>query len=880
MDVNAELLPDEPNADRKPGRSLLLIIGVLTVILAVLTVWTVPRPTGDLYVALAAGRDILNGKLGELDDWCFTTEGRVWVNQNWGTHLLYYTFYRLAGGNDGSTPIEQDPGEVGLVLLKLLILVTGTVFLILACRRRGAGWPVALLVTGGVIAAGRSFIDLRPNLTTLMFVPVMLHLLYRTLEKPGRIWLVMIVFGVIWANLHGGFFLGLVTMGFWSLCMVVPAVLRERALGKLSIGLVWGAAAGLLMWVLLEAGELVKTNVSVPLAIGAGLVVSAGFIAVQLMRERPGEKDQPRAAADALARALGEGRWKFLAATVGAFVLAGVVTPFGIQHLWRDYESLKMSFSEIWNLTHPFVVMAGADSDQWQNVIEWHSIFIASARTFGTSWEFFGIVGLFAALVPLRIGLKLARSRRINPEDVILLLGVIVLAVVVLARAVPVHREFGRWVEHYGKNPQTQRELAGVQTQIAGWRAAMIVYPGLGAAALGVLIAAIVRIFSEKGLFKWFGAQRVGLMFFEIALAAGGIHLAFGARRFIPLSLILLAPLLARWVDALLTSELKPLWRWVPQWSVPAAAGVAIFVTISFQTWHNALRYWPDSPMVRHDSMLKNMIVYEMFPPGSRDFILANDLNGRAFNEWRWEGYLRWYCPGVKTFVGGRAQQVHHIDNYKMQQALMKGPKSPGGESPAALEREKILWIIVPLNTASYTNLIQAAAYDDGANWPPIYCDGENIILANSRQPESLRMINACAKGLLKYPDKAIAALSKSYFYRWGRARNFPAAIAAAKAAQKIRPIFEAYSSTSPLYRFVSVNRKSEIAYYEAENKRLAAMDYNRRWGIQILQSRKWVLGTLEVLYKGEKDLNRAQWARQESKKIDDIFAELVAKWR
>ena len=163
-----QLLTDPPAGGF--ARKVMIGLSLGAVLLAIVTVWSVPRPTGDLYVGLAAGRDIVDGKMGKLDDWAFTnetraikvdgkilpgvsilsdntvdfdkevlpkgkpvpdvkvtpdgkillngkvvpqdrivTQGRVWINQNWGTNLLYWVSYELGD-------------ETGLLVLKLLLI--------------------------------------------------------------------------------------------------------------------------------------------------------------------------------------------------------------------------------------------------------------------------------------------------------------------------------------------------------------------------------------------------------------------------------------------------------------------------------------------------------------------------------------------------------------------------------------------------------------------------------------------------------------------------------------------------------------------------------------------------------------------------------------
>ena len=892
-------------AERRFGRNTALGVGVLCVVLAVVTVWTVPRPTGDLYVALAAGRDIVHGKLGSLDDWCFTTQGRVWVNQNWGTHMLYYLFFEAFGGEGRDRPDadagalggpgsnDVDPGETGLLVLKLLILLTGSAFLAFACRRRGGGWAVSLIVTAGIIAAGRSFIDLRPNLTTLMFVPVMLHLLFWSGDKPRRSWVVMIVFGLIWANLHGGFFLGLVTMAFWSACLIFPEMFKEKLLRSFLLRLLWVVGLALLAWLMCGAAGLPRRDTA--LVVGLVAVAGAAVVGVLVLcKWARQEKVKLTGALWELLAQIGRSigpRWQYLAATAGAWVLAGVATPFGIHNLWRDYAQLKMSFSEIWNLTHPFVVMASQDSDLWQSVIEWHSIFTASPRTFGTTWEFFGIVGLFAVLVPMHVITKLTRKEKVNLEDVVLLAAIVVLAVAVFVQAKPVWREFGRFTDALQRNPNAMF-LSETQLQRTGWLTALIVYPILGLFAFGAGVWVLADVLVRKSGLDRFDARRIGLLIFEVAMAAGGVHLAFGARRFIPLSLILLAPLLVRRVHWLLTE----LGRALPTIAaaVPTiAAGVGLFALIGLQTYSNALRYWPGSPLVRYRSMLKNMIVYEQFPPGARHFLNDNDLNGRAFNEWRWEGYLRWYCPQIQTFLGGRAQQVHHIDNYKLQRNVLNGT-----ESPDLLWKMNVRWVVVPWNSG-YNLLLSKTIETNMARWVPVYFDGENTVLANATLPECAQVINACLEGKLKYRDPAIGALSQAraldcHVIRSRIADAPKRALAALRIAERVRPIAGAYGLTDDLYQRTAVNSRDEVSYFEGEFKRLGQIDWRQRGGAEVLRCRQMTAILLIKLYQAMENQARQQknpaaakafaakyaWAVDQARQLNEVMGDVAAEWR
>ncbi len=86
-------------AESSMFRMAQVVVGALAAAVLIGSVWLVPRPIGDMYVALAGGRDALAGKLGTPDTWSFmnidpaTGRNQVWINQNWGTHVVYYLTY-------------------------------------------------------------------------------------------------------------------------------------------------------------------------------------------------------------------------------------------------------------------------------------------------------------------------------------------------------------------------------------------------------------------------------------------------------------------------------------------------------------------------------------------------------------------------------------------------------------------------------------------------------------------------------------------------------------------------------------------------------------------------------------------------------------------
>jgi hypothetical protein len=721
----------------------------------------------------------------------------------------------------------------------------------------------------------------------------------------------MLVFGVIWANLHGGFTLGLLAMFFWATCVVILPMLGRERLSAWVPGVAIAASAGASLWYIVGAssGAPVTGTVIPPKAIWAvvgfatSLAIWYGIRRNIAASGRTGRGDGREPVADRVKKHL-RSKWPYLAAAFGAVVLAGVVTPFGIHNALRDFSKLSMPFWEMWNLTHPLVVTFGQDSDVWRSVIEWNSIFTASPSTFGTSWEFFGIVGLFCVLAPLSVAVKIHDKKLLDAEDVVLLAVIVGLCVVIVAQAAPIHSAFGQIIDRYEFERSAPAEgMYGVRLQYYGWLTVLIVYPLIGLFTVGVSIAAVSAWLGCRQMAPW-SAERIGIVVFDVCMAAGGIKMAFGARRFMPLALMLLAPLLARrmqWLAGWL-GEIVAGWLGETQvgrdkpsrtkaghaaakppltpaqalaWHLPAIIiGLSVLAVIGIQALDNYKHYRPDNPRVRYRSVLKNMIVYQEFCPYAKDFILDNGLSGRCFNEWRWEGYLQWYCPKLKMFIGGRAQQAYAIETYKFQRDLL------GGLVPLSrLQDMGVRWIIIPWKGEAYNSLINRAMYGQGAAWAPVFYDGENIILANSRLPECQEVIRRCLAGELRYPNKAYAHLSRGMCLSSALINRAQNAVADIKKAQQLEPISMSYVMLSDLYNRAALPSAGEINYLESEARRLEKMDYHCLNGFEILHCRLYALSLLGQYYKRTGQLSQANRVAAEVNAINELMGRVAEEW-
>ena len=186
--------------------------------------------SNDLGWHLASGEWVLAERaVPRVDPFTSTVRGREWVDHEWGAQVLLEL-------------VERAAGVEGLVALRVAVVLLIGGVLGWALRRRGAGpLPAALLVAAGV-EASRLRLQVRPELVTLVLVTVLLAVLTRRRAAPSPLWAVPLF--VLWANLHGGFVLGLAILGCHALGGTLDRLLgREEAPTPGELALRWSALA-------------------------------------------------------------------------------------------------------------------------------------------------------------------------------------------------------------------------------------------------------------------------------------------------------------------------------------------------------------------------------------------------------------------------------------------------------------------------------------------------------------------------------------------------------------------------------------------------------------------------------------------------------------
>ncbi len=180
-----------------------------------------PMRGSDLWWHLATGRWILEHRsLPMIDHWSFTRDGQPWLQHEWLSDVIFQGWAVLFGVNS-------------LVYWKWLV-ITLIFTLLFHVVRRLSGDPISSYVSVLLaIAAAAPFLDIRPYLYSSLGYVLLLHLVVGRGKPPLYLPLIFLV----WANLHGGFFFGLLVLFLLFLPQGIFGEPKER----LRVGLIWVA---------------------------------------------------------------------------------------------------------------------------------------------------------------------------------------------------------------------------------------------------------------------------------------------------------------------------------------------------------------------------------------------------------------------------------------------------------------------------------------------------------------------------------------------------------------------------------------------------------------------------------------------------------------
>ncbi len=158
----------------------------------------------DLWGHLAFGRAIIAARhLAFHDPYSYSAPGHLWLNHEWLSELLMGAIYNFGG-------------VIGLKLMKFACCAAVIVALALALAETEAPMTLqlAILVSVGIAIAPQ--MQFRPQLFTFAMTGGLLAILARYTYRGAAPILAVIPMLWLWANLHGGFIVGVGVLGTFS----------------------------------------------------------------------------------------------------------------------------------------------------------------------------------------------------------------------------------------------------------------------------------------------------------------------------------------------------------------------------------------------------------------------------------------------------------------------------------------------------------------------------------------------------------------------------------------------------------------------------------------------------------------------------------------
>ncbi len=159
---------------------------------------------GDTGWHIRTGQWILqNGRAPDTDIFSFTKAGEPWYAWEWLWDVIFGWLHLQAGMG-------------AVILASLLVLCVTFTLLFRLCRRQCPNVFLAFGVTWLAAAASTIHWLARPHLFSLLFAVIFYAILERVREGRTRLlwWLPFLT--VIWTNLHGGFFIGILFLAAFA----------------------------------------------------------------------------------------------------------------------------------------------------------------------------------------------------------------------------------------------------------------------------------------------------------------------------------------------------------------------------------------------------------------------------------------------------------------------------------------------------------------------------------------------------------------------------------------------------------------------------------------------------------------------------------------
>lgn len=206
--------------ETRPAIASLLRYSPALILIAIAVADLVRFSDPDLWGHVRFGQAMLSqGHIAWRDPYSYSAPGHLWLNHEWLTELIMGTLYNHLN-------------VFGLKLMKLGCCALVVVFIAAAESETGAPPLIqfAILITAAVIMEPQ--IQIRPQVFTFALLAALIYLLARDVYgRSARLWLAIPMLAV-WANLHGGFVIGIATMAIYTAVSAVQDIVDHRGTAR------------------------------------------------------------------------------------------------------------------------------------------------------------------------------------------------------------------------------------------------------------------------------------------------------------------------------------------------------------------------------------------------------------------------------------------------------------------------------------------------------------------------------------------------------------------------------------------------------------------------------------------------------------------------
>ncbi len=204
--------------------------GLILISIAIADSMRLPDP--DLWGNVRFGQEFLSQhRLVLYDAYSYTETGHPWTGHEWLAEVLLAAAFNHAG-------------VLGLIALKLACTSVVILALAAALAETGSSPLAQFAVLIGAAVVIKPQLQFRPQSFEFAVLAVLICLLTRdAYRRTGRLWLAIPILA-LWANLHGGFFIGIAALGAYGAVSGLQDVMAGRGYRRaISLGVITGAAA-------------------------------------------------------------------------------------------------------------------------------------------------------------------------------------------------------------------------------------------------------------------------------------------------------------------------------------------------------------------------------------------------------------------------------------------------------------------------------------------------------------------------------------------------------------------------------------------------------------------------------------------------------------